>query len=65
VAAVAGLSGDQACRGRNEETAGLQRIGLIGSARDTQMVVQNPLGRLGPPEDIARVALFLAADDTG
>jgi len=65
VAAVAGRGGGHACRGRHEETEGLQRIGRIGSARDTQMVVHNPLGRLRQPEDSARVALFLVSDDTG
>lgn len=29
------------------------------------MVAQTPLGRLGQPEDIARVAVFLASEDTG
>ena len=30
-------------------------------ARDAR--ARNPLGRLGEPEDVARVALFLASDD--
>jgi 3-oxoacyl-[acyl-carrier protein] reductase len=29
------------------------------------MVAQTPLGRLGQPEDIARVAVFLASEDAG
>jgi 3-oxoacyl-[acyl-carrier protein] reductase len=30
-----------------------------------QMIGQTPLGRLGKPEDIARVAVFLASDESG
>jgi NAD(P)-dependent dehydrogenase (short-subunit alcohol dehydrogenase family) len=30
-----------------------------------EMVAQTPLGRLGQPEDIARVAVFLASEDAG
>jgi NAD(P)-dependent dehydrogenase (short-subunit alcohol dehydrogenase family) len=37
--------------------------GIIGSDFEKQMVSNTPLGRLGQPEDIARVAVFLASDD--
>jgi len=47
------------------ETEGLQAMGILGSDFEKQMVAQTPLGRLGQPEDIARVALFLASDDSG
>jgi 3-oxoacyl-[acyl-carrier protein] reductase len=47
------------------ETEGLQRMGIIGSDFEQQMVAQTPLGRLGQPEDIARVAVFLASEDAG
>jgi len=30
-----------------------------------QIVESTPLGRVGQPEDIARVAVFLASDDAG
>jgi 3-oxoacyl-[acyl-carrier protein] reductase len=30
---------------------------------DTAIVGQTPLGRLGQPDDIASVAVFLASDD--
>ncbi len=30
-----------------------------------QMVAQTPLGRLGQPDDIAKIAVFLASDDSG
>lgn len=47
------------------ETEGTHTIGIIGSDFEKQMVAQTPLGRLGQPEDIARVALFLASADSG
>jgi 3-oxoacyl-[acyl-carrier protein] reductase len=46
------------------ETEGTHRIGVIGSAFAKQMVAETPLGRLGQPDDIARVAVFLASADS-
>jgi 3-oxoacyl-[acyl-carrier protein] reductase len=45
------------------ETEGAHRRGIIGSALEKEMIAQTPLGRFGQPEDIARVAVFLASDD--
>ena len=47
------------------ETEGLQRVGIIDSDFEKQIVAETPLGRLGQPEDIARVAVFLASEDAG
>jgi 3-oxoacyl-[acyl-carrier protein] reductase len=47
------------------ETEGIHRIGIIGSDIEKQMVSNTPLGRFGQPEDIARVAVFLASEDAG
>jgi 3-oxoacyl-[acyl-carrier protein] reductase len=47
------------------ETEGVHRIGMIGSDQQKQMVLQTPLGRLGQPEDIAPVAVFLASAKSG
>jgi 3-oxoacyl-[acyl-carrier protein] reductase len=47
------------------ETEGIHRIEVIGSDLARQMVAQTPLGRIGQPEDIARVAVFLASEDSG
>jgi 3-oxoacyl-[acyl-carrier protein] reductase len=44
-------------------TEGTQSAGFIGSDFDTATVAQTPLGRLGQPDDIAGVAVFLASDD--
>ena len=44
------------------ETEGLHRMGISGSDFEKQMVAQTPLGRLGQPDDIAGVAVFLASD---
>ena len=38
---------------------------IIGSDMEKQMVAITPLGRVGQPEDIAKVAVFLASDDAG
>jgi 3-oxoacyl-[acyl-carrier protein] reductase len=46
------------------ETEGTRNIGFIGSEMEKLIVSQTPLGRLGQPDDIARVAVFLASDDS-
>ncbi|MEO8031673.1 MAG: glucose 1-dehydrogenase [Gemmatimonadota bacterium] len=45
------------------ETEGLHAAGIAGSEFEKQMVAGTPLGRLGQPEDIAKVAVFLASED--
>lgn len=45
------------------ETEGSRSAGFIGSETETRLVATTPLGRTGQPEDIARVAVFLASDD--
>lgn len=47
------------------ETEGTRRIGIVGSDFQKQMVADTPLGRFGQPEDISRIAVFLASDDSG
>ncbi|WP_244850915.1 glucose 1-dehydrogenase [Caballeronia sp. SL2Y3] len=44
-------------------TEGTHTAGIIGSEMETGIVAQTPLGRLGNPDDIASVAVFLASDD--
>lgn len=46
------------------ETEGVASIGILGSDFEKQMVAQTPLGRLGQPGDIAKVAVFLASDES-
>ncbi len=46
------------------ETEGVHEMGIIGSDFEKQMVARTALGRLGQPEDIARVAVFLASNDS-
>jgi 3-oxoacyl-[acyl-carrier protein] reductase len=47
------------------ETEGVQRAGFLGTDFHTQILVQTPLGRIGQPDDIGKVAVFLASDDSG
>jgi 3-oxoacyl-[acyl-carrier protein] reductase len=44
------------------ETEGTHEIGMVGSDFEKQIVAGTPLGRLGQPDDIAQVAVFLASD---
>jgi len=45
------------------ETEGSREAGVIGSDFQHGIVAQTPLGRIGQPDDIAGVAVFLASDD--
>jgi NAD(P)-dependent dehydrogenase (short-subunit alcohol dehydrogenase family) len=36
----------------------------MGSDFEKTMVASTPLGRIGQPDDIARIAVFLASDDS-
>jgi 3-oxoacyl-[acyl-carrier protein] reductase len=46
------------------ETEGSKSQGVIGSDFETAVVSQTPLGRVGQPDDIADVAVFLASNDS-
>ncbi|MER9235941.1 glucose 1-dehydrogenase [Mesorhizobium sp. M0622] len=45
------------------DTEGLERIGIVGSDFEKQIIAMTPLGRFGQPDDVAGVAVFLASDD--
>ena len=45
------------------QTEGTNTAGMVGSEFETAFVSQTPLGRAGQPQDIAKVAVFLASDD--
>lgn len=47
------------------ETEGSRTAGMAGSDFEASLVAQTPLGRSGRPEDIAKVAAFLASDEAG
>lgn len=46
------------------ETEGTHTAGFIGSDFETGIVATTPLGRIGQPDDIADVAVFLASEDS-
>lgn len=46
------------------ETEGTHTAGFIGSDFEKQIAQQAPLGRIGQPDDIAPIAVFLASDDS-
>src|SRR5882724_1060449 len=46
------------------ETEGVHSAGIIGTDFEKKMISDTPLGRLGQPDDIAKVAVFLASDDS-
>ncbi len=45
-------------------TEGTRSAGVVGGDFEKQIVSQTPLGRFGQPDDIARVAVFLASEDS-
>ena len=47
------------------ETEGTHAGQIMGSDFEKQAIEKTPLGRIGQPVDIARVAVFLASDDAG
>lgn len=47
------------------ETEGTHTAGIMGSDFEHNAVAQTPLGRIGQPDDIASIAVFLASDDAG
>jgi 3-oxoacyl-[acyl-carrier protein] reductase len=49
------------------QSEGTQTAGLygVGSEFERELIAMTPLGRVGTPADIAKVATFLASDDSG
>lgn len=46
------------------ETEGVHAAGFIGTDFHKQLLAQTPLGRIGQPDDVASVAVFLASADS-
>ena len=47
------------------ETEGVHTAGFIGSDFQKRIEAETPLGRIGQPNDIGKVAAFLASEDSG
>jgi 3-oxoacyl-[acyl-carrier protein] reductase len=45
------------------ETEGTHRTGVMGSDFEQVIIANTPLGRVGQPDDIAKVVTFMASDD--
>lgn len=46
-------------------TEGYSAVGVQGSDFEKELIAQTPLGRVGQPEDIGPIAVFLASTDSG
>ena len=46
------------------ESEGTHTAGFIGSDFQKDIEAKTPLGRIGQPDDIAKVAVFLASDES-
>ena len=46
------------------DTEGTHAAGIAGGEFEKMLVARTPLGRIGHPEDIAKVAVFLASEDS-
>ncbi|MDQ7246407.1 glucose 1-dehydrogenase [Dongia sedimenti] len=47
------------------DTEGARTLGMIGSDMEKQLVAATPLGRIGQPDDIGKLAVFLASEQSG
>ena len=46
-------------------TVGTETAGIAGSELEQFIVAQTPLGRVGQPDEVASIVVFLASNDSG
>jgi len=44
------------------DTEGVRAVGMVGTEVEQRLIASTPMGRIGRPEDVADVVLFLASD---
>jgi len=47
------------------ETEATRGSGMMGGDLEKRLIARTPLGRLGQPEDVARIGVFLASYEAG
>ena len=44
---------------------GTKSLGMIGRDMEKQIIAQTPIGRIGQPQNIAKITVFLASKNSG
>jgi 3-oxoacyl-[acyl-carrier protein] reductase len=47
------------------DTEGVRRVGMVGTEVEQRLLANTPMGRIGLPDDVAKVVLFLVSDAAG
>lgn len=53
------------CFATSDQTESIRSTGVMGTPFERYVIDRTPMGRFGQPEEVAKVAAFLASDDAG